>query len=45
MLVALGSLVGDDAETYNLIWPGLGVVGTTPRVWLGAVVGVAVPIL
>jgi hypothetical protein len=32
-------------QTYNLIWPGLGVVGTTPRVWLGAVVGVAVPIL
>ena len=32
-------------ETYNLIWPGLGVVGTTPHIWLGAVVGVAVPIL
>jgi hypothetical protein len=32
-------------ETYNLTWPGAGVVGTTPHVWLGAVVGVAVPIL
>jgi len=32
-------------ETYDLTWPGAGVVGTMPHVWVGAVAGVAVPIL
>jgi hypothetical protein len=31
-------------ESYDLVWPTLGVVGTTPKYWIGAVAGVALPL-